>query len=201
MKTWETSFQGCIERTLHWSALSNLLNTRIAWKVCVFGVILVRIFLHSDWIWRDYLSVSIFPYSIPMRENADQNNCKYKHFFRSVVQVSVKDGSNIFFCLSIKYLITLINCLQTLSFMENTENTVSENNISPFVLVPHFHRRFSLNECQKHIGTYGDNDFRISTYKKEETKALFFEMKNKFKLDRGKTFKQLHVQPRISRFL
>ena len=89
----------CRERTLHWSALSNLLNTRTAWKVSVFGFILVRIFLHSDWMRRDYLSVSISPYSNPMRENADQNNCKYEHFFRSVVQVSMKDGSNIFFAL------------------------------------------------------------------------------------------------------
>ena len=29
-----------------------------AWKVSVFGVILVRIFPHSDWIWKD-LSVSL----------------------------------------------------------------------------------------------------------------------------------------------
>ena len=35
------------------------------WKVSVFGVILVRIFPHLDWI----------------RENADQNNFDYGHFF------------------------------------------------------------------------------------------------------------------------
>ena len=29
----------------------------IAWKVSVFGVFLVRIFSHLDWIWRDYLFV------------------------------------------------------------------------------------------------------------------------------------------------
>ena len=39
----------------------------IAWKVSLFGVILVRIFPHSQWI----------------RENADQNNSEYKHFLRS----------------------------------------------------------------------------------------------------------------------
>ena len=38
----------------------------------VFGVILVRIFPHSDWI----------------RENADQNNSKYGHFSRSVYWLS-----------------------------------------------------------------------------------------------------------------
>ena len=54
--------------------------TFIAEKVSVFGVILVRIFPHSDWIRRDmeYLS----PYSVRMRENADQNNSKYGHFSR-----------------------------------------------------------------------------------------------------------------------
>ena len=31
----------------------------IAWKVCVFGVILVRIFSHSDWIWSDTASLRI----------------------------------------------------------------------------------------------------------------------------------------------
>ena len=30
------------------------------WKVSVFGVILVRIFPHSDWIWRDDPYLSIF---------------------------------------------------------------------------------------------------------------------------------------------
>ena len=39
-----------------------------AWKVSAFGVILVH----------------IFPYSVRMRENADQNNSKYEHFLRSV---------------------------------------------------------------------------------------------------------------------
>ena len=48
----------------------------------VVGVILVRIFPHSDWIFR------ISPYSVWMRENtgknADQNNSDYGHFLRSV---------------------------------------------------------------------------------------------------------------------
>ena len=43
-----------------------------AWKVSVFGVILVRIFPH------------ISMYSVRMRENVDQNNSKYGHFLRSV---------------------------------------------------------------------------------------------------------------------
>ena len=46
-----------------------------AWKVSVFGVILVRIFPHLDWIWRDT--------EVRMRENADQNNSEYEHFLRS----------------------------------------------------------------------------------------------------------------------
>ena len=42
-----------------------------ALKVLVFGVILVRIFPH--------------PYSVPMRENADQNNSECGQFLRSVI--------------------------------------------------------------------------------------------------------------------
>ena len=42
----------------------------IAWKVSVFGITLVRIFPHLDWI--------------RMRENADQNNAEYGHFSRSM---------------------------------------------------------------------------------------------------------------------
>ena len=48
--------------------------TFIAWKVFVFGVILVRIFPHSDWILR------ISPYTVRMQENTDQNNSEYGQF-------------------------------------------------------------------------------------------------------------------------
>ena len=40
-----------------------------AWNVSVFGVILVR----------------IFPYSVRMRENADQNNSEYGNLLRSAI--------------------------------------------------------------------------------------------------------------------
>ena len=39
----------------------------------LFGVMLVQIFLHSDWL-------RISPYSVRMRANADQNNPEYGHF-------------------------------------------------------------------------------------------------------------------------
>ena len=42
-----------------------------AWKVSVFGIILVGILLHSDWIRRDIFSP----------ENVDQNNSEYGHFY------------------------------------------------------------------------------------------------------------------------
>ena len=42
----------------------------MAWKVSIFGVIQVRIFLHLDWI---------------TRENTDQNNSEYGHFLRSII--------------------------------------------------------------------------------------------------------------------
>ena len=43
------------------------LELAIAWKVSIFGVILVRISL----------------YSVRIPENADQNNSEYGHFLRS----------------------------------------------------------------------------------------------------------------------
>ena len=54
------------------------LNT--AWKVSVFGVILVRIFPHLDWIRRDF---RISPYSVQIKENADQSNSECGHFLCS----------------------------------------------------------------------------------------------------------------------
>ena len=53
------------------SALVKKFKVSTAWKVPVFGAILVRIFPHSDWI--------------RMRENADQNNSEYQHFLRSEI--------------------------------------------------------------------------------------------------------------------
>ena len=44
-------------------------DSSTVWKVSVFGVILVRISPHLDWIQRD-----ISPYSVHMRENIGQNN-------------------------------------------------------------------------------------------------------------------------------
>ena len=43
------------------------------WKVSVFGVFLVRIFLHSD----------------QMRENTDNKNSEYGHFILSVNQIKI----------------------------------------------------------------------------------------------------------------
>ena len=47
--------------------------------VSAFGVFLVRIFQHSEWIRRDTLYFSMF---IQMRENVDQKNYEYGHFSR-----------------------------------------------------------------------------------------------------------------------
>ena len=52
-----------------------------AWKVSVFGVILVRIFPHSDWIWRDTRYLSVFS---PNTGKCGPNNSEYGHFLRSV---------------------------------------------------------------------------------------------------------------------
>ena len=51
-----------------------------AWKMSVFGVILVRIILPSDWIQGDTEYLSVFS---PNAENTDQNNSEYGRFLRS----------------------------------------------------------------------------------------------------------------------
>ena len=51
-------------------------DSHTAWKVSVFGIILVRIFPHLDWTRRD----SIWAHAVQMRENTDQNNSEYGHF-------------------------------------------------------------------------------------------------------------------------
>ena len=57
-------------------------ETGIAWKVSVFAVILVRIF---PLIGQSRIS----PYSVRMRENADQNNSDYGHFLQSGEQIHI----------------------------------------------------------------------------------------------------------------
>ena len=50
----------------------------------VFGVILVRIFPAFSRIRTEYGEIlRISPYSVRMRENADQNNSEYEQFSRS----------------------------------------------------------------------------------------------------------------------
>ena len=77
-----------LHKTKHWikTSTGNQNNIRYtAWEVFVFGVILVRILLHSDWIRRDNV------YPVRMHENADQNNSKDGHFLRSdnIVSMSI----------------------------------------------------------------------------------------------------------------
>ena len=56
-------------------------NTHTAWRVSIFGVILVRIFPHLDWIRRDTPYFSVFS---PNAGNAGQNNSEYRHYLYSV---------------------------------------------------------------------------------------------------------------------
>ena len=59
----------------------NITQSEPAWKVSVFGVILVRILPHLDWIRRD---TPISLYSVQMWENVNQNNSEYGHYLWSV---------------------------------------------------------------------------------------------------------------------
>ena len=63
----------------------ELIKTYTKKKVSVFGVALVRIFPHSDWIPSDT------EYSTLMRENTDQSNSKYGHL--SAVLLAINNES------------------------------------------------------------------------------------------------------------
>ena len=60
---------------LHFSKIYSIINT--SWKVPVFGVTLIRVFPHLDWI-----SLRI-QYSVQIWENVDQNNSEYGHVLHS----------------------------------------------------------------------------------------------------------------------
>ena len=69
------------------------------WKLSVFGVFLVRIFPHSDWMLR---------YSVNMWENTDQRNSKYGQFshrtiFRKVFIIDRKQDLKYCYNLQNKY--------------------------------------------------------------------------------------------------
>ena len=55
-------------------------NFHTAWIVSVFGIFLVRIFPHSDWIWKDSPYLSIFS---PNAGNKGPENSECGHFSRS----------------------------------------------------------------------------------------------------------------------
>ena len=67
---------------VYYAALYSVSNWVTAWKAPVFGVIVVRIFLHLDRIRRDT------EYSVWMRKNTDHNNSEYGHFLGSEYQIS-----------------------------------------------------------------------------------------------------------------
>ena len=66
--------------------LKYILKLFTAWKVSVFGVILVRIFSHLDWIRRD---TEYLYYLVQIRENAGPNNIEHGHFLRSALSFKV----------------------------------------------------------------------------------------------------------------
>ena len=75
--------------SFRWSLIDLVWST--TWKVPVFGVFLVRIFPHSDWIRRDTVSLRIqsdcgkirtrIPYSVRMWENMDQKKLRIRTLF------------------------------------------------------------------------------------------------------------------------
>ena len=95
--------------------LTFISKLNITSKVSVFGVFLVHIFPHLDWILRD---TSISPYSVQMRENTDQKNSKYRHFSSS--DILLYYSRNPYNCSSFKVIfLTLLkrgnlSCLKTI---------------------------------------------------------------------------------------
>ena len=74
-----------VEKTMYRSIYSCLKNTHaelhLLCKKCPYSKLFWSAFFH---IWTEYGDIrSISPYSVRMRENADQNNSQYGHFSRS----------------------------------------------------------------------------------------------------------------------
>ena len=76
-----TSLEISIWLNVNFMLVVDIMSDFTAWKVSLFGVFLVRIFSHSNWIWNDLRSIS--PYSVRMQENTDQKNSENGHFLRS----------------------------------------------------------------------------------------------------------------------
>ena len=77
LKFWKITF---FAEHLRKTALKD--NT--AWKVPVFGVLLVRIFPHSNWMRRDTQYLSVLS---PKSGKYGPENSEYEHFSRSVMLI------------------------------------------------------------------------------------------------------------------
>ena len=64
-------------REIRSAAVTN--GSHTTWKVSLFGVFLVRIFLHSDWIWRDTEYLSAFS---PHSGEYGPEKLRIRKFFR-----------------------------------------------------------------------------------------------------------------------
>ena len=63
----------------------------IQFKKCQYSELFWSVFSH---IWTEYEKIlSIFPYSVQMRQNTDQNNTDYGHFSRSASFQNSKNPS------------------------------------------------------------------------------------------------------------
>ena len=115
-----------------------------------FGVILVRIFPHSDGI----------------RENADQNNSKYRHFSRSVDDLLKRDKT---VSIHRKYLQTLV-----------TRIYKAKNNLGPEIMKDIFHfiqKPYNLRndpELQRRRGCTHFPKIRRSAHRKITIDLLCF---------------------------
>ena len=82
MRLWGKTIASCWQKL--WSPnldcrkiqinLKDIAEIITAWKVSIFGVILVHVFPYT---------LRISPYSVRIRENTDQKNSEYGHFLRS----------------------------------------------------------------------------------------------------------------------
>ena len=100
------------EKCLRWPIFTRILVAIVfrvtAWKVSVFGVFLVRIFPHLDWILE---IVRISPYSVEMRENTDQKTLNTDTFHEPCVLT----------CSSVHYSISVYNVTTLKAIKKNSK--------------------------------------------------------------------------------
>ena len=162
----------CIFQRLLRSSISIKIYSRssLREKFYIFGVSLVCIFPHSDWIQKD---TAISPYSVLMRENADLKNTEYGHFSRNVSFMAISSS----FTTPLKHKLKV--SVHLLCIFINNFTTLFKCNVSCFFLF-NWEKRCNWLNPEKNYAKYSfflrRRRFIDKTFLGPSFKGLFFQI-------------------------